>query len=208
MNDQNRFLNVMVLNLRAIKTYLFINRTVVSMPWMKASTAGFFAALLMFALMYVGINIMGVAPFQIPPSAAVYVQVLGLSVATAKIFGLITHFLYGIFWSIVLLAIFWDRTSVGKGVGMSLGLWLLMMLVHSPIIGWGFFGFGAETTGKLTLGSESKYILVTLVLHLLYGVVIGWINSNWVVFGQDVAAQIRGAAQEDRLDFDEETELT
>lgn len=178
------------------------------MPWMKASTAGFIAALLMFALMYVGINVTGIAPFQIPPSAALYVQVLGLNVSTAKIFGLITHFLYGIFWSIVLLAIFWDRTSVGKGVGLSLGLWLMMMLVHSPIIGWGFFGFGAEVTGKLALGSAPKYILVTLVLHVLYGLTIGWIISNWVVYGQDVAAQIRGAAQEDRIDFDEETELT
>jgi len=175
---------------------------------MKASTAGFFAALLMFALMYVGINVTGLAPFQIPPSAALYVQVLGLNVYTAEILGLITHFLYGIFWSIVLLAIFWDRTSVGKGVGLSLGLWLLMMLVHSPIIGWGFFGFGAEATDVLALGSASKYILATLILHLIYGVIIGWINSNWVIFGQDVASQIRGAAQEDQLDFDEETELT
>ena len=177
------------------------------MPWMKASTAGFIAALIMFALMYVGINVTGIAPFTIPPSAALFVKVLGLSVPTAKILGLLMHFTYGIFWSIVLLAIFWDRTSVGKGVGLSLGLWLLMMLVHSPIIGWGFFGFGADATGVLELGSAPKYLLLTLVLHLIYGVVIGWVNSKWVVFGQDVAAQIRGAAEEDRLDFDDEADL-
>lgn len=177
------------------------------MPWMKASTAGLIAALIMFAIMYVGINVTGVAPFAIPPSAGLFVKVLGVSVPTAKILGLIMHFTYGIFWSIVLLAIFWDRTSVGKGVGLSLGLWLLMMLVHSPIIGWGFFGFGADATGILELGSAPKYLLLTLVLHLIYGVIIGWVNSKWVVFGQDVAAQIRGAAEEDRLDFDDEADL-
>lgn len=174
------------------------------MPWIKAGTAGFLGALLMFALMYVGISVTGMAPFAVPPSAVFLMEVFGLGRELAETLGLVVHFSYGIFWSIVLLAFFWDRTSVGKGVGFSIGLWLLMMLVHSPMIGWGFFGFGGTgpSTEVLALGSSTKFVLMTLVLHLIYGVVIGWINGNWVTFGQDVAAQIRDAAQEDRMDID------
>jgi hypothetical protein len=172
------------------------------MPWFKAGTAGLLAALLMFAVMYVGINVTGIAPFQVPPSAAFLIKVLGLSQGTAEIVGLITHLGYGIFWAIVLLAIFWDRTTTGTGIGLSIALWLFMMVVLSPIIGWGFFGFGGSGLQEsvLTLSSSAKYVLMTLILHLLYGVVIGWIMSRWVDFGQDVAAEIRNAAQEDRID--------
>jgi hypothetical protein len=172
------------------------------MPWFKAGTAGFLAALLMFALMYVGINVTQMAPFQVPPSAAFLIGVLGLSPELAKPLGLLGHFSYGIFWSIVLLAIFWDRTSIGKGIGLSIGLWLIMMLVHSPMIGWGFFGSASSGPAAeiLQLGSSTKFILMTLVLHLIYGIVIGWINGNWVDFGQEVAAEIRNASQQDRID--------
>lgn len=172
------------------------------MPWLKAGTAGFIAALLMFGVMYVGIEVTQVAPFHVPPSAAFLMKTLGLEKGLAQIIGLVGHFGYGIFWSIVLLAIFWDRTSTGKGVGLSIALWLFMMLVLSPIIGWGFFGFGGTKADNpmLALGSSAKYVLITLVLHLLYGLVVGWMNGNWVEFGQDVAAEIRSAAKEDRID--------
>jgi len=171
------------------------------MPWLKAGTAGFLAALIMFGIMFVGINVLEVAPFEMPPSATFLVGVLGIGSGLAKPLGLILHFSYGIFWSIVLLAIFWDRTTVGKGIGLSIGLWLLMMLVQSPMIGWGFFGFGsgADLPEQLQLGSSTKFVLITLVLHLLYGIVIGWINGNWVEFGQEIAAEIRNASEEDRI---------
>lgn len=171
------------------------------MPWIKAGTSGFFAALVMFAIMYVGINVTGIAPFQVPPSAAFVIKVLGIAPPTAKSLGLLVHFGYGIFWSIVLLALFWDHTSVGKGIGLSIGLWLMMMLVLSPMIGWGFFGFGGGDVQRevLRLGSGARYVLMTLVLHLIYGAIIGWMNSRWVIFGQEVASEIRDAAQQDRV---------
>lgn len=172
------------------------------MPYLKSGTAGFLAALVMFAIMYVGINITGIAPFNVPPSAAFIIKVLEIEVGIAKPLALVAHFGYGVFWSIVLLAIFWDRTTVGKGIGLSIGLWLFMMLVLSPIIGWGFFGFGGSEATKdiLALGSSTKFILITLVLHLVYGIIIGWINQSWIDYGQEVAAEIRNAAKQDRID--------
>jgi hypothetical protein len=56
-----------------------------------------------------------------------------------------------------------------------------MMIVYSPVIEWGFFGFGggADLPAKLQLGVAPKYIIATLVLHLIYGTVIGWGNARW-----------------------------
>ena len=70
---------------------------------------------------------------------------------------------------------------------MSLVLWLILMLVYSPIIGWGFFGFGASSSElpvdhPLHLGAPLKYMMVTLVVHLVYGMIVGWANRRWLVF--------------------------
>lgn len=172
------------------------------MRYLKSGSAGILAALIMFAVMYLGIHVTGVAPFQVPPSQAFLISVLGLTQDLAGPLGLLAHFGYGAFWSIVLLALFWDRTSIGKGIGLSIGLWLIMMLVMSPMIGWGYFGFGAKEMSRdvLALGSSTKYVLITLILHLIYGAVIGWANSRWMTFGQDVAAEIRTAAEDDKID--------
>lgn len=171
------------------------------MPWFKSGLGGLLAALLMFVILYVGIYVTGFAPIQISPSAAFLVKVFRLDTSLAEPLGVVVHFSYGIFWSIVLLAIFWDRTSIGKGVGIALILWLFMMFVISPIIGWGVFGVGVGSSSVEVLKLEStfRYILFTLVLHLIYGIAIGWMNSRWVRFGQEVASEIRDA-REDKLD--------
>ncbi len=172
------------------------------MPWMKAGTAGFLAAWLMITLIYGGIELNLIVPFGVSTFAGFLIRDFGLNQNWAEGVGLVFHFGYGIFWSIVLLAIFWDRTSVGKGIGLSMALWLFMMLVLSPIIGLGFFGseITVVSSGPLNIGSSLMYVVITLILHLVYGIVIGWINSRWVTFGQDVAAEIKDAARKDRID--------
>jgi hypothetical protein len=64
---------------------------------------------------------------------------------------------------------------------LSIILWLIMMVIYSPIIGWGFFGFAdtSDLAQKLQLEHGPKYLVMTLVLHLLYGLVIGWLNAMW-----------------------------
>jgi len=77
------------------------------------------------------------APFNVAPSAA-FLHLLGLNV---PILALLLHFGYGAAGSAVLLWLFWDRTGVRNGVGLAVVLWLGMMLVLSPMLGWGFFGW-------------------------------------------------------------------
>lgn len=159
------------------------------MKWFKVAVVGALGSLLMFLLMMFGIHGAGIAPFNLPPSAA-FMERLGLNAGPLP---LVVHFGYGATWSLVLVAWFGADTNVWRGVLLATGLWLFMMLVYSPVIGWGVFGFGGaeyEPGNILHLGSPVKYIVTTLILHLLYGAIIGGLNSAWLTFPQSKEATV------------------
>lgn len=141
---------------------------------------GFLASLVMFLFIYLGINVTGMAPFNVPPS---YAFLYNLGVEQSG-YALLLHFCYGIFWAYVLVYTFEDDISVAKGLTLSVVLWLFMMFVYSPLIGWGFFGFGyaqnLAVDHPLYLESSFSYILITLLLHLIYGWVLGYLSSRWL----------------------------
>lgn len=152
------------------------------MKWLKAAIVGALGSLIMFIIIMLGTR-SGFAPFNIPPSAAFLVK-LGLNVGPLA---LLVHFGYGMLWSIVLVAVFDHNTNLLKGLGLALGLWGVMMVLYSPIIGWGILGFGGsghqlDPSNPLYLGAPIKYIVSTLVLHLIYGATIGWLNPLWINF--------------------------
>jgi len=150
------------------------------MKWIKSASAGLLGSLVMFALMMIGIKVTGIAPFNMPPSAA-FLKSMGLY---AGPLALILHFGYGAFWSVLLLTICKARVGIKKGVLLASLLWLFMMIVYSPIIGWGFFGFGTasslDPSAPLYLEAGAKYMIITLVLHLIYGTIIRWGNASWI----------------------------
>ena len=136
-------------------------------------------SLIMFLLMLLGINGTGIAPFNTPPSAA-FLMKLGLP---AQPLGLIVHFGYGAFWSVLLVYLYENDLGIKKGLGIALAAWLIMMIIYSPIIGWGLFGFGDAHTlspgDPLYLEAGPKYLISTLVLHLVFGIIIGWGDAQW-----------------------------
>lgn len=150
------------------------------MNWLKAIVAGLIAGLIMFIVLMVGTN-QGIAPFNLPPSAAFLVS---LDIPP-KPLAPILHFVYAAVGSVILALLFGRQTSIPKGIGLALVLWLIFMLIYSPIIGWGVFGANAPTSGlssdaPLYLGSSGKFVLITLILHVVYGLVIGWLDRNWL----------------------------
>ena len=153
--------------------------------WTKAIGAGLVAALLMFAIMMVGIHVTGIAPFNMPPSAA-FLEVLGLNIGPLP---LLAHFGYGAFWSAVLVGVYDDSVDIKKGLALGGGLWLFMMVVYSPVIGWGLFGLaGTPDLAKdaaLYLEAGPKYAVMTLLLHALYGVVVGKLDEVWIGGGTE-----------------------
>ncbi len=148
--------------------------------YVKAGVVGLLGSLAMFIIMQITLAT-GMAPFNVPPSAAFLIK-MGIP---AKPLALIGHFLYGAFWSIILVAIYKDSVSIGKGIILALILWLIMMLILSPIIGWGIFGFGEASEmakdAKLYLEAGPKYLIATLILHLIFGLVVGGVNKAWAV---------------------------
>lgn len=146
--------------------------------YVKAGVVGLLGSLVMFILMQIAMST-GMAPFNVPPSAAFLISI-GLP---AKPLALIGHFLYGAFWSIVLVALYKESVSLGKGMVLALILWAIMMLIISPIIGWGVFGFGDASEmakdAKLYLAPGPQYLISTLVLHLIFGLIVGGINPAW-----------------------------
>lgn len=154
------------------------------MKWIKSAFIGMLGSLVMFIVMMLGIN-SGFSPFNLPPSAA-FLQSIGLNMGPLP---LIVHLGYGAFWSIILLVVYERQVSIKKGLILASLLWLFMMIVYSPIIGWGFFGFGSAGTldpsAPLYLQAGPKYLVITLILHIIYGAIIGWGNAAWVDFNRE-----------------------
>lgn len=142
--------------------------------------SGFLASLVMFIFIFLGINLFHIAPFNIPPSAA-FLYNLGIE---GQAYALLLHFCYGILWSYVLVIAFEDDVSIDKALILSIILWLFMMIVYSPLIGWGIFGFGYSNylspEHPLHMTQELNYILTTLILHLIYGTTLGYLITRWI----------------------------
>lgn len=151
------------------------------MEWYKAGAVGALGSLIILVVMFVGIEITGFAPFNLPPSAA-FLKALGIPVQPLAV---IAHFVYGIAWAVILYALFESRTNIARGLGLAVIVqWLLLMqLVYSPIIGWGIFGAAAGSLppdAPLALTSQVKYIVLTFILHVVYGGLNGWLIPLWI----------------------------
>jgi len=97
---------------------------------------------------------------------------------------LLVHFGYGAFWSAILIGLAKSNTNIKKRVMLSIFLRLIMMVIYSPIMGWGFFGFRsveAAPTANMYLENGPKYMRSTLIRHLLYGISVGWLNRVWTL---------------------------
>mgnify|MGYP006434618163 CR=1 FL=1 len=140
---------------------------------LRSGAAGLIAGIIMFIPMVFLVKIAEVAPFNIPPSAAL-LKSLGLPYQPPVAPAL--HFIYGIVAAIVFVALFKNSLTIMKALAFSGVMWLVLMLVFAPIIGWGVFGT-ADTGNlppELQLGATLKFIVVTLALHILYALVMGY----------------------------------
>lgn len=146
----------------------------------KSGIVGLIASLVMFILMQI-ILATDFAPFNTAPSHA-FLNTLGID---SKAVAIILHFLYGIFWSILIVPFYGDDLNFGRCISLSIILWIILMIVLSPVMGWGFFGGGENTLLKpehrMYIEPGIKYPLITLFVHLVYGSVLGWLNPTWAI---------------------------
>lgn len=128
---------------------------------LKGMIAGLIATIVLSFLMVMK-SMMGVMP------ELDVARMLGGMMGSGPGLGWVAHFAIGtIAWG-GLFALVHDtlpgRSPWIQGVTFGIGAWILMMVVVMPMAGKGFFG--------LALGMMAP--IMTLVLHLIFGVVLGW----------------------------------
>lgn len=107
----------------------------------------------------------GVAPMPEPIPKALVALVFGAGLPAPLLVGLSagSHLAYGGVFGAVLRYLR-PKAGLWAGLGMGVFLWLVMQVAVLPLLGWG--AFGSAITPKIAVA--------TLVLHLIYGAVLGW----------------------------------
>ncbi len=126
---------------------------------------GVAATVVMSVPMIIGM-VTGAAPMPEPIPKAIVTSILGegLPVPLIMLLAAGSHLVYGGIWAGVLTQVT-SRVTIWKGLALGVFLWLVMQLAVLPFIGWGLFGAGVTP----------KIAVATLVLHLIYGGMVGWL---------------------------------
>lgn len=125
---------------------------------------GIIATFFMTIVMLTGM-ISGISPIPQPIPSAIIESMLGsLPKPALMILGMAAHFVYGGVAGVVLFKLAKQQRPVIQGLAVGIILWLIMHLVVLPLIGWGFFASAMNP----------KIVPATLVLHLIYGGVLGY----------------------------------
>lgn len=133
---------------------------------LKAIGLGLLVALALSAIM-VPLTIVGIPPFPQPPSLAFAEVVFGTTLPLP--IGLLFHLVYVTFWSAIYLIYFSNPNTFGKTSLLAGFLWLIVLLVFFPIIGWGVAG--------LQVGVP--VLVASLGPHLLFAIFL-WVAGKYV----------------------------
>ncbi len=125
--------------------------------WRTACGVGVANGLLLSVVMVTAFK-SGVSPLPKPVGLAFAETVLGRPLPLPV--GLLFHLAYVTFWSMAFVAFLRDSLTLRNAFVLALALWIGVLVVFFPIIGWGLFG--------LAIGP--KLIVASLVPHLLFGV--------------------------------------
>ncbi len=125
--------------------------------WAKAFGVGVANGLLLSVVMVTAFK-SGVSPLPKPVGLAFAETVLGGPLPLPV--GLAFHLAYVTFWSMAFVAFLRDSLTLRNALALALALWIGILVVFFPIIGWGFLG----------LAISPKLIVASLVPHVLFGV--------------------------------------
>lgn len=134
--------------------------------YVRAMIAGFVATVVLSALMLMK-SMMGVMPALDLPTmlAGMAHNMMGLPANPAV--GWVLHFMIGtVAWGIgfaLLYKVLPSNSPLGKGIVFGALAWVLMMLIPMPMAGAGLFA--------MKMGMMAP--VMTLVLHLIWGAVLG-----------------------------------
>lgn len=125
--------------------------------WLKAAGAGAATAVLL-SIVLVAATKSGLSPLPQPLGLAFAETILKTDLPLPV--GLVFHLAYVTFWATVFVVLFRNRLSLRNAALLGLVLWIGVLVVFFPIVGWGFFG----------LAVDPKLIVASLVSHALFAV--------------------------------------
>ncbi|WP_260293878.1 hypothetical protein [Sedimenticola hydrogenitrophicus] len=131
--------------------------------WLRAISIGIGVSLLT-AIIMVAVTRAGLSPFPQPPSQAFAETLLGRTLPLPV--GLLFHTAYVTFWS-VLFVRFFPQRNIKTAMALAGALWLVILAVFFPIVGWGFAG----------LQVSPKLIVTSFIPHLLFGLFLWALDS-------------------------------
>ncbi|MEA3252935.1 MAG: hypothetical protein U9Q35_15560 [Pseudomonadota bacterium] len=142
--------------------------TAVKPTWTRAIGIGLGVSILT-AIVSVVLLKSGVSPFPKPPSLAFAETLLGRTLPLPV--GLLFHTAYVTFWSVVFVR-FFPRKNLMTALGLAAVLWVVILVVFFPLLGWGIAG----------LAVSPKLIVASAVPHLLFGLLLWGLDRY---FGQN-----------------------
>jgi len=74
--------------------------------------------------------------------------------------GLLFHVAYVGFWSVAFVVLFRDRLSLRAALVLGFALWVVVLVIFFPVVGWGFLG----------LALSPKLMVAAFVPHLLFAI--------------------------------------
>ncbi|MFC3283435.1 hypothetical protein [Litchfieldella rifensis] len=126
--------------------------------WPRAIGVGIAVSLITAFIMAILLRA-GIAPFPKPPSLAFAETLLGRPLPMPV--GLLFHTVYVTFWSVVFVRYF-PRRNLLSALALAFVLWLVILVVFFPIVGWGVAG--------LAIGPQ--LIPASALPHLLFGILL------------------------------------
>lgn len=137
-----------------------MNTTTPPSSWPRALGIGIAVSVLTALVMVAGLA-SGVSPFPRPPSLAFAETVLGGSLPMPV--GLLFHTVYVTFWSVLFLRYFPEgKRDLKNALILALELWLIVLLLFFPVVGWGFAG--TQISPALIPASAVPHLLFGLLL--------------------------------------------
>lgn len=118
------------------------------------------------AIVMVAATSAGISPFPKPPSLAFAETLLGRPLPLPV--GLLFHTAYVTFWSVVFVQ-FFPKRSFWPAMALAGALWIVILVVFFPLVGWGFAG----------LQVSPKLIPASFLPHLLFGLFL-WALETYI----------------------------
>lgn len=126
--------------------------------WGKTLVIGL-AAAAVTAMIMQGLARAGISPMPKPLGLAFAQRLLG---DVPLPVGLLFHTVWTMTFVALYVVMFGDRLSFGRAVALAVGLWVLVLVVFFPVVGWGFFGLAV--TPKLIVAAGGVHLLFAVLL--------------------------------------------